>query len=523
MYSIKVKLIVLIACCTLFATVLLGGISIVRMSLLIDKSSQNTIQLQCQAIKETLDIKFENIQQAVDSMKDIILGEAESLNLLLHDANYRHGFTRRLEEMNKTISFHTRGAMAYYFWYNPEFFPVSEGYFWVYNPRFTRFFSKPIPDVRNFNEYQVPEAGRYFLPRKARKSTWITPYKSLEADREIVSYVVPIYIRGTFIGVLGMDMNYDLIVDELKDIPLYKTGHAYVLDADNYAVYHKDFDPGDVVFLYETNTLNYSLELRNGWVLTVSVLKKELNAERNALFMMLLLATLIVAGIFIFISFRLTAHIINPLMQLVVATRKLANGDLNVKLPTNSNDEIGILAKSFQETMAQLPNYLYRDSLTGVQNVASYQRSVADVKKRMEGGMLGQFAVVVCDVNNLKYTNDTYGHEVGNDLITSASMLICDVFSHAPVFRIGGDEFVVFLEKQYEEREKLILDFKVRLQRSAVFAGRDRLPVSVAVGLASYDPLADKTYDDLFNRADEAMYKDKEVTKKRLHMPSRSE
>lgn len=523
MFSIKKKLILLITSCTLFATILLGGISIIRISSIIENSSQNTIQLQCQATKETLDIRLRNISQAVDSMKDLILSELDNFSTLTSDANYRRLFTKKLETTNQSIAFHTRGTTAYYFWYNPEYFPAGEGYFFVYNPRYTRFFSKPIPNVNNFTKYQIPQAGKYYLAKSAGRSVWIPPYKSEETGQNIISYVTPIYTRGILVGVIGMDMQYSIIEDELKEISLYKTGYAYVLDEDEHAVYHRDYDPGDIVFVFESNCRTFTLALYNGWNLTVSVPKSEINAERNALILLLLGATLIVAGVFILISFRITAHIINPLMELVTATRKLADGDITAKLPIDSDDEIGLLAQSFQETMQRLPNYLYRDSLTGVQNSTAYQRAVEELKKRMAEKKVAHMAVIVFDVNNLKLTNDTYGHEAGNDLITSSSMLICDVFHYAPVFRIGGDEFVAFLEKNYEERESLVAEFKNRLERTAIFVERERLPVSVAVGFAEYDPQSDKSYDDLFNRADEAMYKNKEETKKRLHMPSRSE
>lgn len=520
MFSIKNKLILLITGCTLFATILLGGISIVRISLLTDKSSQNTIQLQCQVTKETLDVTLRNIEQAVDSMKDIILGEIDGYTQLADNKSYRMAFTKKMEATHKTITFHTRGATAYYFWFNPEYFSASEGYFMVYNPRYTRYFSRPIPDVRNFNEYDLPEAGRYYLSKKAGKSIWIPPYKSAETEKEIISYVVPIYVRGKFIGIVGMDMQYAMIADELKEVSLYKTGHAYLMDNSNRAVYHRNYNPGDIVFNYDIDSRTYSLLIHNGWTLTVSAPKREINAERNALMLMLLLATLIVACVFILISFRLTAHIINPLMELAAASRRLADGDITAKLPVDTNDEVGILARSFQETMQRLPNYMYRDSLTGVRNMSAYQRAVAVLQQRISEKTVDQIAVIVFDINNLKLTNDTYGHETGNDLITSASALICDVFKHAPIYRIGGDEFVALLEKDYDDREERISEFKSRLERIAIFVDRKTLPVSVAVGLAEFDPQTDTSYDDVFNRADEAMYKDKEETKKRLHMPS---
>ncbi|MBQ6780967.1 MAG: diguanylate cyclase [Treponema sp.] len=523
MFSIKKKLILLVSGCTLFATVLLGGISLVHLTRIINKDSQDTLQLKCRASKETLDIILGNIEQAVGTMKDIILSEIGGLERL-SDAKECENFINQILLTNRTIVFHVKGCVAYYFLLNPYLVPAQQGYFWIYDSHYTRFLNQKIPDIAQFSEYDVEHAGRYYLPKKNGTATWILPYYDSNMGQEIISYAVPIYVRGTFVGVVGMDILHRLIADEVEDISLYKTGFAYLLDDQDRAIYHKDYDPGDLTFAYRSNSRSYTLELHNGWKLTTVASKWEINDQRRMLMFMLFFAMFVVAGVFIYISSRITNRIINPLMDLVTATRKLADGDLNAKLPVGSNDEVGILAKSFEETLRKLPNYLYRDSLTGVRNVSAYKRTVEELQRRMNGKEMFEYAVVVMDINNLKVINDKYGHEAGNDLITTSTSLICDVFKHSPVFRIGGDEFVAILEHgAYEERDSLVEQFKARLKRIAVFVEKLSLPVTVAIGLAVYDANTDKTYEEIFNRADEAMYENKKATKAEQNMPDRTE
>ncbi|MBQ7158006.1 MAG: diguanylate cyclase [Treponema sp.] len=524
MVSIKKKLIVLISACTLFATFLLGGISIVQITRIINRYSQDNLQLQCRATKETLDIALGDIEKAVGMMKDIILSEVGKLSSITTDEKYREAFIKQVLLTNRTIVFHARGCVAYYFFLNPELVPPKQGYFWVYEPHYTRFLVKPVPDMTKYTEYDVAKGGRYHLTKKNGSATWILPYYDEVIGRDVISYCVPIYVKGTFLGVVGMDVLHATVAEEVKDVALYETGYAYLLDHQSRAIYHKDYNPGDLTFTYKKNTRAYTLELHNGWLLTTVAPLWEINAERRRLILMLLFATVVVGAIFIYLSSRITQRIINPLMELIGATKKLANGDLNAKLPVDSDDEVGLLAKSFEETLHQLPNYLYRDSLTGVRNMTAYKRAIEDLQSRMDDREIAEYAVMVLDINNLKLTNDQYGHEAGNDLITTATSLVCDVFKHSPIYRIGGDEFVAILEhKSYKERESLIEQFRSRLERNAIFVEKKSLPVSVAVGFSDYNPQEDKTYDEVFKRADEAMYKDKEATKKRLHMPSRSE
>ena len=65
--------------------------------------------------------------------------------------------------------------------------------------------------------------------------------------------------------------------------------------------------------------------------------------------------------------------------------------------------------------------------------------------------------VIVLDMNYLKEANDRYGHDVGNKLIRAAAQTISDVFKRSPVFRIGGDEFLIILQnRDLAERNDLL-------------------------------------------------------------------
>ena len=109
---------------------------------------------------------------------------------------------------------------------------------------------------------------------------------------------------------------------------------------------------------------------------------------------------------------------------------------------------------------------------------------------------------MVCDVNGLKQVNDNLGHKAGDEYIRSASQLICDHFKHSPVYRIGGDEFVVVLEgPDFVHRERIMAELN-----EAVVANREAGKVVVACGLSEYNPLMDREVHAIFERADALMY-----------------
>ena len=146
-----------------------------------------------------------------------------------------------------------------------------------------------------------------------------------------------------------------------------------------------------------------------------------------------------------------------------------------------------------------------RDDLTHTKNKTAYHEMEKELQNRMEAGC-DPFGIVVCDINGLKAINDTQGHKAGDEYIRTSCMLICRIFSHSPVFRIGGDEFAVLLRGQdYENRESLLATLRRKVEEN-VRIGEG--PV-VASGMADYNTQEDHSIGEIFERADKFMYEDK--------------
>lgn len=150
----------------------------------------------------------------------------------------------------------------------------------------------------------------------------------------------------------------------------------------------------------------------------------------------------------------------------------------------------------------------YKDPLTGVKNKLAYLEAQKSIETRMIDGVMNNFGVVVFDVNGLKRVNDTQGHDAGDEYIKNACRIICQQFKHSPVFRIGGDEFVVILEgEDYDNRVRLVEIFDKQIEDN-----QSNGQIIISCGLDEYDSKNDSSYNDVFKRADQKMY----ARKKRL-------
>ena len=153
-----------------------------------------------------------------------------------------------------------------------------------------------------------------------------------------------------------------------------------------------------------------------------------------------------------------------------------------------------------------------RDELTGTKNKTAYQEVEKKLQELIDSGKENPFGILVSDINELKMINDTKGHRAGDEYIRTACHMICRIFSHSPVFRIGGDEFAVVLRDQdFMDRERLTSELRSQVEEN-IRTGEG--PV-VASGFAEYRADQDRSVEAVFIRADQCMYDNKAHLKER--------
>ncbi len=180
--------------------------------------------------------------------------------------------------------------------------------------------------------------------------------------------------------------------------------------------------------------------------------------------------------------------------------------------PQDDSDHIIIAVANIDEAMQKEFAYqdmANKDSLTGVKNKRAYAQAEAELDDYIAKCTQPPFSVVVCDINGLKEVNDTKGHNAGDAFIRNACSIICNIFKHSPVFRIGGDEFAVIMKgSDYDERTHLMAELNKVLE-----ANKHNGMVILAVGISDFDPDMDMRVQDVFERADNLMYDNKKICK----------
>ncbi len=501
-----------------------------------DKADQ-LLMLLCETGQRSLNNYFDGVQKSVKKMEvyaESNLHELDDKSLEEHMNMVRTYFDE--------VASKTSGVLTYYYRIDPEVSKNVKG-FWYTDLTGDGFIEHKVTDITKYNTEDTTQLVWFTVPKHEDKAIWIPPYITDNLNVRVISYNVPIHCEGKFVGVIGIEIDYTTVAEQVNNIRLYSNGYSFLNDNTGNLFYHPRIDitkkaSPDVPegIITENSFYRYTfkedgrpvekdgvwLPLINGMRINVVVPVVELEGSWEQLFVgisVVSLSVLIVACIF---TMFYTRRIAKPLKQLTEAAEQVDRGNYNYKLTYDGDDEVGRLTRTFKHLVDDFKKHIgdlntkvFTDALTKIKNKAAFTAACNEIQAQLDSGKVVQpFAVCIFDCNNLKYVNDIFGHEKGDVYLKNASSAICNVFLHSPVFRIGGDEFAVILRNfDYEGREVLINQFETSIAEINAEAKNKWEKVDMAFGITAYDEKTDRYVSDVVRRADKEMYDHKQQIK----------
>ena len=549
MKSILSKILLLVFISVMITAITNSVYGIVSISNLMQNSSLEIMNLLSDKNASVLNATFNSVEQSVEILSSHIVRELDSITRLSNDTSYYSQYTDNIQTIATTMAKSTDGALSVYVRYDPYLTTSTSGFFCIKNEDDT-FTSAEVSDLSDYDPEHPSESFNWWHePLTKHTACWIDPYEDPNIVKPIISYVSPIYKNNQFIGVVGMDIEFDFVVNIAKSIKVYDTGFAMVVNEEGMLMYHPNHNYGyylqgeelglvtlaEKIITQDSNgneLLNYELgedikylsfsKLNNNMRLCIIVPAKEINSKSELLIVQNVIITLGVGILFIVIATIISKRMVLPLKKLNDAAERMLAGDLSGTLKRTTHDEIGTLIDSFNLAKHQLRKQIKslnqtasQDTLTGVKNQNAYYTMVEKLNNHIvETPNEIKFAIVVFDVNNLKETNDTYGHLMGDTLLKVVADHIKSIFDQSFICRIGGDEFITILEgESYKNLKTLINKFEKGLKTLSL-ASNSAVDISCAYGYAKYIPGEDSSFTDVFRKADAAMYKNKAEIKR---------
>jgi diguanylate cyclase (GGDEF)-like protein/PAS domain S-box-containing protein len=192
----------------------------------------------------------------------------------------------------------------------------------------------------------------------------------------------------------------------------------------------------------------------------------------------------------------------------------------SVKKPIyNSNGKIiGLFGVSTDVTETyllkeKLQSLLLTDDMTKLNNRKSYNENITQLCAQYKRYHT-PFSIIMYDIDNFKYINDSYGHKVGDDVLIKMSGLIKPkIRENDHIFRVGGEEFIILLTATEIDRAKLVAE-KIRKSVENDLGVIDDKPITISLGLTQIRE--NDNQDMIFRRVDELLYKSKRNGKNRI-------
>lgn len=539
MHSLRTRITLVTVCLIVIAVTVVTSLSILFIRNDKRSESDQLLLLLCETGERNLDHYFNSVQNSVEKVSAFVERELEDLSEL-DDAALSHHM-EDVQQYFDEIAYRTDGVLTYYYRIDPAVSDEVKG-FWFTNLDGEGFEEHAPTDITLYDTEDTSRLVWFTVPKHEHRAIWLPPYITDNLGMRVISYNVPVYWRGHFIGVAGIEIDYTTMAEQVESIRLYMSGYAFLSNADGALFFHPHVDITKLAeeeipqapegMISDHSFVRYTFEetekqavwlpLDNGMRLYVSVPVDETVGEWQTLLWEILIASAVVLLSLSLFTLYYTGRITRPLERLTDAAEQVDNGNYNVTLDYKGDDEVGRLTKTFLNLSNHMKDHIddlnkraYVDALTSVKNKGAFSDALDGLQRQMERrGDQFAFGIGVFDCDNLKAINDMYGHDKGDIYLKTACRLICEVFHHSPVFRIGGDEFAVILQREdFENREALAAQFEASKEDINRTAKNPWEEVHVAMGVAVYEPENDGLAIDTVRRADKNMYANKQLRK----------
>ena len=536
MRSLRTRITLMTLCVLMIAVIIISALSVIFIRNNEHQKSDQLLLLLCETAERNLDFYFNNTQNTVTKVASFAQADLKGL-----DDELLEEHVERVREYFGSTASKASGVLTYYYRIDPAVSETVKG-FWYTGLSGDDFEQHEVTDISLYDTTDTSQLVWFTVPKKEGEPIWLPPYVTDNLDKRVISYNVPIYYREQFVGVIGIEIDYTTMAEQIDNIKLHHNGYAFLSDADGNLFYHPYIDVTQLTeetmpqvpdgALSNSTFLRYSfdgvekagvwLPLSNGMRVNVCAPVTETEGDWQKLILnILIVAAAVLAASSVF-TMLYTKRIVKPLQQLTEAAQQVDRGNYEFTLDYDKDDEVGKLTRSFKlltghmkDNIIDLNKRLFVDALTNVKNKGAFTSALEELQKQTDKKSgLTEFAIGVFDCDNLKMINDRYGHEKGDEYLKAACHVICHTFRHSPVFRIGGDEFSVILRNEdFENRETLLQQFDVMVASINSSKKVHWEHVHISKGIDIYDPQEDASVADALRRADKIMYENKRTRK----------
>lgn len=386
MKSIRAKVTVSIILCSLISSVLISVISITYSSRTATNDAQTELAMSCENASGEINALVSRIEQSVNTISDIALENLDFARFQT-DSAYVASYTESLRDDFVTFAEHTDGAICAYIRYNPDFTDPTSGIFLTRPDTQSEFTSSTPTDFSIYDKDDVAHVGWYYIPVENKAPIWMDPYLNENVNIYMVSYVVPLYVDGVSVGIIGMDIDFGQMTDYTDSVKVFDTGYSFIVDKNGIIQHHvsiptgtdlREYGGGSLAFVgdfmeddaNQSTMIEYTMDgesryltfskLNTGMKLAMTVPTEEVKAHAKSVAIQTIGAMSLGVIISIILGILIGSSISGPIKKITDIVKQTAALNFK-KTPEGSRlverkDETGSMARAVGEMRGVLRN-----------------------------------------------------------------------------------------------------------------------------------------------------------------------
>ena len=333
MRSLRTKMTLL----TVFA-IIVAVVSVMVLSVLFIRSTEHRksdqlLLLLCETGEKNLDYYFNSVQKSVRKLATHVEADLDGVE---SEQLERH--VERVKDFFDETATKTNGVLTYYYRIDPAVSESVKG-FWYTDLDGEGFVEHVVTDITLYDTEDTSSLVWFTVPKQRGEPIWIPPYITENLDVRVISYNVPIYWRGKFVGVVGIELDYSTMAEQVESIRLFNNGYAFLSDENGRIFYHPLIDvtrlteetmPTVPEGMIQKNTFfHYKYEgvekvgawlpLSNGMRLNVTVPISETEGDWQKLILNVVIMSMEVLAVLSIFTMYYTRRITKPLEELTNA------------------------------------------------------------------------------------------------------------------------------------------------------------------------------------------------------------
>lgn len=282
MNSIKGKVIFSIICCSLLSSVLIAVLTISYSRNISNADARKELTLTCQNKAGELNAKISRIEQSVNTLAELAM-ERLDFSKFPNNDSYVNEYTESLMSDFLKFAENTEGTIDVYIRYNPEFTDPVSGIFLLRENTQDPFESVTPTDFSIYEKDDMEHVGWYYIPVEHKAPLWMDPYLNANVNIYMISYVIPLYVDGTSVGIIGMDIDFGSITDVVDATNVMDSGYAFLTSKGGAVLHHKEIAVGEDLASYDGGSMAKVADFMSKQEDALSVLEYKADGMKKAM------------------------------------------------------------------------------------------------------------------------------------------------------------------------------------------------------------------------------------------------